>query len=119
MDSRDVIFYEDLFPFEGANQEKLTNIKSSTRVSLDNAATDEEFSYEEDQDAERESELDTETIEQVQEEISNERYDTNQLARPPHERKLPKHFKDYVMNYSENNDPLLKQAPLPSIHKEK
>ncbi|KAK4388165.1 Retrovirus-related Pol polyprotein from transposon RE1 [Sesamum angolense] len=102
-----------------ANQENLTNIKSSIGVPLDDAGIDEEFTYEGDQDAKTESELDIETIEQVQEEISNEGYYTNQSARPPRERKLPKHFNDYVMNYSKKDDPLLKQAPLPNIHEEK
>ncbi|KAL0442098.1 UNVERIFIED_CONTAM: Retrovirus-related Pol polyprotein from transposon RE1 [Sesamum radiatum] len=119
MDSRDVFFDKDLFLFQDADQEKLTNIKKSIGVPLDDAGIDEEFTYKEDQDAERESEPDTETIEQVQEEISIEGYNTNQSARPPRERKHPKHFKDYVMNYSKKDDPLFKQAPLLSIHKEK
>ncbi|KAL0368423.1 UNVERIFIED_CONTAM: hypothetical protein Scaly_1061200 [Sesamum calycinum] len=46
-----------------ANQENLTNIKSSIGVPLDDAGIDEEFTYEEDQDAKTESELDIETIE--------------------------------------------------------
>ncbi|KAL0318775.1 UNVERIFIED_CONTAM: Retrovirus-related Pol polyprotein from transposon TNT 1-94 [Sesamum angustifolium] len=100
-------------------KKKLTNIKNSIGVPLNDAGINEEFTYEEDQDAERASEPNTETIEQVQEEISNEGYNTNQLARPPRERKHPKHFKEYVMNYSKKDDHLFKQAPLLSLHEEK
>ncbi|KAJ1388249.1 Zinc finger, CCHC-type superfamily [Sesbania bispinosa] len=117
LESTDVVFYENSFPFqiekfeEGDNKESPLGILPQNEIQVDEDLNDKGVE-EEEQDVERiinDDEVEGTNVEQ-QEQVNNEMQNNDQ--RVPRLRRSPTYLQDYVLHYSNKEDFPLKQTTL-------